>query len=412
MHHLSIEKIRNDFPILKTKTKGKPLIFLDNASTSQKPAIVIRAVDEFYKKYNSNIHRGLYGIAERATKEYEETRKVVADFIGAKDSAEIIFTSGTTEAVNLTAFSWGEKNVKRGDNIITTVSEHHSNFVPWQQLAKRKKANFLVSPILADGTIDQNSLLKLITNKAKLIAITYISNVLGTINPIGSIIQAIRKKNKNAKILIDGAQAVPHLPINVKLLDCDFLVFSGHKMLGPNGIGTLYAKREILENMPPFLYGGHMVKAVNIKDAAFNDVPWKFEAGTQNIAGVIGLKTAINYLKSVPDKETSRYLQEIAQYAVAQLLTIPGIIIYGKTGGKGRIGTVSFNIKGAHPHDLAQILGNNNICVRAGHHCAMPLHRALGIASSIRASFYIYNTKEEVEILKKTLLKARRILNN
>ncbi|KKQ76419.1 MAG: Cysteine desulfurase, partial [Parcubacteria group bacterium GW2011_GWC1_38_6] len=402
--------IKNDFPILKTKFNGKPLIFLDNAATSQKPQSVIDTVKEFYESYNSNIHRGIYHIAEKATEKYGETRKIVANFINAKNNSEIIFTSGTTEAINLVAFSWGNQNLRKGDNIITTISEHHSNFVPWQQLAKRKKAQFLVSPVTKEGAIDQTSLIKLISKKTKLVAIPFASNVLGNIHPVRTIIQKIKNKNPKVRVLIDGAQAAPHLKINVRSIDCDFFAFSGHKMLGPSGTGVLYARQEILESMPPFITGGHMIKNVDTQKATFNDLPWKFEAGTQNVAGVIGLGAAINYLNRISMKKVRKYLEDLTEYALAQLNTIPGITIYGIANPKKRVSTFAFNIKGVHSHDLAQVLGDNNICIRAGHHCAIPLHHFLGITDSARASFYIYNTKQEVDELKIRIVQAKKLI--
>jgi len=394
----------------KTKFNGKPLIFLDNAATSQKPQSVIDTVKEFYESYNSNIHRGIYHIAEKATEKYGETRKIVANFINAKNNSEIIFTSGTTEAINLVAFSWGNQNLRKGDNIITTISEHHSNFVPWQQLAKRKKAQFLVSPVTKEGAIDQTSLIKLISKKTKLVAIPFASNVLGNIHPVRTIIQKIKNKNPKVRVLIDGAQAAPHLKINVRSIDCDFFAFSGHKMLGPSGTGVLYARQEILESMPPFITGGHMIKNVDTQKATFNDLPWKFEAGTQNVAGVIGLGAAINYLNRISMKKVRKYLEDLTEYALAQLNTIPGITIYGIANPKKRVSTFAFNIKGVHSHDLAQVLGDNNICIRAGHHCAIPLHHFLGITDSARASFYIYNTKQEVDELKIRIVQAKKLI--
>lgn len=403
--------IRKDFPILKTKAKGKTLVFLDNAATSQKPKAVIQTIKEFYESYNSNIHRGVYYIAEKATERYENTRSLVADFIGAKNSSEIIFTSGTTEAINLVAFAWGEQNIQKGDEIITTIAEHHSNFVPWQQLAKRKNAKFIVSSILPDGTIDQNTLIKNVSKKTKIIAIALASNMLGVINPVRTIIQKIKEKNPKTKVVVDAAQAAPHLKINVQQLGCDFLAFSGHKMLGPNGIGVLYAKKDILEGIPPFLTGGHMIKSVNTKETSFNNIPWKFEAGTQNIAGVIGLGAAINYLEKLSFPRIKKYLETLTKYALRELQAIAGLEIYGTKDAKKRISTIAFNVKGIHSHDLSQILGDQNICIRSGHHCTMPLHHYLGLTDSARASFYIYNTEEEVDKLVSGIIKAKKLFS-
>ncbi len=403
--------IKKDFPIVGKKINGKPLVFLDSASTSQKPRQVLEKVREFYENYNANIHRGVYAISEKATEEYEHVRTKVADLIGAQDPQEIVFTRGTTESVNLVAYTWGEANVKRGDNIVTTIMEHHSNFVPWQEVCKKKGAQFRVAPITKHGVLDLPKLYHLVDKRTKLVAFTHASNMLGTIHPAALITRKIKTRNKNVTILIDGAQAVPHLAVDVQKLGCDFYVFSGHKMLAPTGVGVLWARKELLEEMPPFLTGGHMIIEVTTKYARWNDVPYKFEAGTQHIAGVIGLGAAIDYLTILGMAKVRQHEMELTRYAFSKLLRFPGIEIYGPTNIKNRTGVISFNIRDIHSHDLASFLDEKGIAIRAGHHCTMPLHReALGIEASARVSFYIYNTKEEIDRLVEGLYKAKKIL--
>ncbi len=406
------KKVRKDFPIFERKIRGKPLIYLDSAATSQKPNSVIEAISDFYRNYNANIHRGIYQIAEEATKAYEQVREKTAKFIGAKSSSEIIFTRNTTESINLVAYTFGRENLKSGDNVIVTLMEHHSNFVPWQELCKRKGARFLAAEITKEGKLDLDKFLKLIDKKTKLIALAHISNMLGTINPIEEIIRRVKKKNRDVKVLVDGAQGIAHLKVDVAALDCDFYAFSSHKMLGPTCVGVLFVKKDILETLPPFLTGGHMVKAVSVKETIFNDLPWRFEAGTQNIAGVIGLGKAIDYLEKISLKEIKGYLKNLTAYALTELGSIEGIEIYGPKNPKERASLISFNLRGAHPHDLAQFLDRENIAVRAGHHCALPLHHFFGIDASLRASFYIYNLKEEVDKLKEALVEAKKFFHS
>src|SRR3989338_5866373 len=377
-----IINIRKDFPIFNT---GKKLIYLDNAATSQKPSIVIDALHFFYSKSNANVHRGIYTLSEEATIKYEEAHKKVAGFINAKSFREIVFVRNTTEAINLVAYSWGRKNIAKGDVIILSQMEHHSNIVPWQLLAREKGAIIKYAEIDNRGKLRIESLESLLKGKVKLVAITQMSNVLGTINPVKKITSMAHKAG--AIILIDGAQGVPHEPTDVQDIGCDFYAFSGHKMLGPTGVGVLYGKKEILNDMPPFLGGGDMIRSVSFEEARWNDLPWKFEAGTPAIAEGIALGVAIDYLKS---------------------LGMTKIKIYGHLAEE-RGGIVSFNLKDVHPHDVASVLSSENVAIRAGHHCAQPLHDRLGVSASSRASFYIYNTTDEIDDLVNGLKKARKI---
>lgn len=402
---------RKDFPILKRKIRGKPLIYFDNGATSQKPKQVIKAVSDFYAKHNANIHRGAYRISEEAALLYEKTREKSAEFIGADFPEEIVFTKGATEAINLAAKSWGEKNIKRGDNIVTTVMEHHSNFVPWQIIAKRKRAELRIVGTTKKGGFSLEEFNKLADKKTKLVALTHASNTLGSILPVEKVAGIIKTRKLGAKLLVDATQTVPHLPVSVKKLGCDFLAFSGHKMLGPTGVGVLFAKKEILEGMPPFLFGGQMIKEVSSKETSFNDIPWKFEAGTPNIAQVVGLGKAVDYLKEIGLEKIKRYEEHLTDYALGKLNSFKNIEIYGPENPKKRIGIIAFNLKGVHSHDLATLMDQEGIAIRAGHHCAMPLHReVLGVESSSRISFYLYNVKEEIDRFLEALKKAQRIL--
>lgn len=409
------QAIRNDFPILRRKINGKQLVYLDSAATSQKPKQVVKATADFYFKHNANTHRGVHQLAEEATEMYELARQKTADFIGAKSAEEIIFTRGATEAINLLARSWGEKNIKRGNNIITTIMEHHSNFVPWQELCKRKKAQLRAAPITKDGRLELKKFYSLIDKKTKLIAIAHASNVLGTINPMAEISRCLKSiiSNLKPKLFVDGAQAIPHMPINVQKLGCDSYAFSGHKMLGPTGVGVLYARKEILEEMTPFLFGGHMIRKVSSKKAAeWNDIPWRFEAGTASIAQVIGLGAAMDYLRKIGMKRIAECEHSLTLYALNKMKNIKGMEIYGPQTANERAGVISFNISGVHPHDLATLLDQKGIAVRAGHQCAMPLHReALGIEASARASFYFYNTKDEIDKLVSALKSIQKMFN-
>ncbi|MCX7795735.1 MAG: cysteine desulfurase [bacterium] len=404
-----VYKIRNDFPILKEKINGKKLVYLDNAATTQKPLSVINATSDYYKHYNANVHRGVYTLGAIATQEYERIRKKVADFIGAEESSCIVFTKGTTEAINLVAYGWGRKFLRDGDEVILTIMEHHSNIVPWQILARERGIKLKFIPLRDDGTLDMDSFYSSISEDTKLISITYVSNVLGTINPIGEIVKIAH--NIRAKVLIDGAQGIPSIPTNVKNLDVDFLAFSAHKMLGPTGIGILYSKREILEEMEPLLGGGEMIKRVSIFDSIWADIPYRFEGGTPNIAGVIGFGEAIDYLNNLGMDEVFKHEKILTAYALEMLSSLDGITIYGPKDINLRSSIISFNYKKVHPHDVATILDQNGIAIRAGHHCAQPLHDALGISASCRVSLYVYNTKEEIDCLIKSLEKVEKIFS-
>ncbi|HKZ50028.1 MAG TPA: cysteine desulfurase [Candidatus Nanoarchaeia archaeon] len=401
-----MQSIKADFPILKTKINGKSLVYLDSAATSQKCSAVIEAEKEFYETINANVARTVHTLGERATKAYEDARKKVADFIGAEPE-EIIFTRNATEAINLVANCLSGE-LKSGDEILTTVMEHHSNIVPWQLVAEKTGAKVRYAEILPDGTLHKELMWHMMNNRTKLVTITHVSNVLGTINPVKDIVKAANEFG--ALTLIDAAQSVPHMPINVKELDCDFLAFSGHKMLGPTGIGVLYGKREILEQMPPFLGGGEMIREVTLEKTTYNDLPHKFEAGTPNIAGAVALGAAVDYLRNLDMKKVHKHEQELTEYALTRLKEIPQLEIYGPTDVEIRGSVVSFNVKGIHPHDVAQILDSEGIAIRSGHACAMPLMNKLGVESVCRASFYIYNTKEDVDALVKGLLKVKAVM--
>jgi len=397
-------KIKNDFPILKQKINGKPLVYLDSAATSQKPSSVIEAEKQFYETTNANVGRSVHHLAEKATVEFEKAREKVTKFVDALPE-EIIFTKNTTESINLVANSLG---FKHGDEILTTVMEHHSNLVPWQVVAENKGAVVKYVSITNDGRLDLVSLQKLLTKKTKLVAITHVSNVLGTINPIKEIVKLAKKVG--ALTLIDGAQAAPHLLVDVKNLDCDFYAFSAHKMLGPTGVGVLYGKKEVLQKLSSFLTGGHMIKEVTLEKTTFADAPQKFEAGTQNIAGIIAFGAAIDYLAEIGMETVRKHETELTKYTLEKLSKIESITIYGPKDVEIRSGVVSFNIKGAHPHDVAQILDSEGIAIRSGHACAMPLMKLLGVESVCRASFYIYNTKEDVDKLVEGLEKVKRVM--
>jgi len=401
---MNIEKLRKDFPILDVKVHGKPLVYLDNAATSQKPKQVIDAVKNYYESYNANIHRSIHKLGEEATAAYEAAHKKAAGFINA-DFEEIVFTKNTTESINLLAYSL-TNNLKAGDEIVISQMEHHSNFVPWQQLAIRNNLKLKFIKINKEGLLDEESIKENITKKTKIISLVHVSNVLGTINDVGEIGKIAHEND--AFFIVDGAQSVPHMPVDVKKLDCDFLAFSGHKMLGPTGIGVLYGKKNLLENMQPFLYGGEMIKEVKFENTKFNELPWKFEAGTMNIAQAIGLGAAIDYLDKNGMKNIENHEKKLVKYAYERLSEIKEIEIYGPDAEK-RSGLVAFNVKGVHAHDTAQILDGEGIAIRAGHHCAMPLHSVLGIVASARASFYLYNTQEEVDKLVEGIKKVIKV---
>ncbi|EEJ0015108.1 cysteine desulfurase [Listeria innocua] len=394
---IDIQKIRADFPILDQEINEKPLAYLDNAATSQKPKQVIEALTHYYEFDNANVHRGVHTLAARATDAYESARGKVAKFIHAREVAEIIFTRGTTSAINLVVDSYAEANIEAGDEIVISYLEHHSNLIPWQQLAKRKGAVLKYIELEEDGTISVEQAKKTIGEKTKIVALAHVSNVLGTITPIKEIAAIAHKFG--AVILVDGAQAVPHMEVNVVDLDADFYAFSGHKMMAPTGIGALYGKRELLDAMEPTEFGGEMIDFVELYDSTWKELPWKFEAGTPIIGGAIALGAAIDYLAEVGLANIHAHEQELASYAIEEMSKIEGITIYGPKDASKRCGLVTFNLEGAHPHDIATILDEDGIAIRAGHHCAQPLMKWLDVSSTARASFYIYNTKEEIDAL-------------
>lgn len=404
---MDIREIKKDFPIFE---HDPHLVYLDSTATSLKPRSVIEALDRYYNEYSANIYRGVYEISERATVEYERTRTVVADFIHAKPE-EIVFTRNTTESINLVAYALGRIIVEEGDEIVTTITEHHSNFVPWQQLAFENGADFKVVDVDENNNLLFERLEKIITKKTKIVAFTHVSNVLGIVNPVKAIISKIKEINPRVIVVIDGAQAVPHLPVNVSDLGCDFYAFSSHKMLGPTGVGVLWGKHEHLLDMPPFNFGGEMIREVHIEKTVFKDPPQKFEAGTPHIAGVIALKEAIEYLKKIGLETIHVHEQSLAQYAIKILQEeFKNTIHILVPEHAHKSGIVSFTFHGYHPHDIAQILDEDHICIRAGHHCAMPLHNRLHLQATARASFYLYNTQEDVDKLVSGLLKVKKIL--
>lgn len=394
---IDIQKIRADFPILAQEINEKPLAYLDNAATSQKPKQVIEALTHYYEFDNANVHRGVHTLAARATDAYEAARGKVAKFIHAREVAEIIFTRGTTSAINLVVDSYAEANIEAGDEIVISYLEHHSNLIPWQQLAKRKGAVLKYIELEEDGTISVEQAKKTIGEKTKIVALAHVSNVLGTITPMKEI--AAIAHQFGAVILVDGAQAVPHMEVDVVDLDADFYAFSGHKMMAPTGIGALYGKRELLDAMEPTEFGGEMIDFVELYDSTWKELPWKFEAGTPIIGGAIALGAAIDYLAEVGLANIHAHEQALASYVIEEMSKIEGITIYGPKDASKRCGLVTFNLEGAHPHDIATILDEDGIAIRAGHHCAQPLMKWLDVSSTARASFYIYNTKEEIDAL-------------
>lgn len=404
---LDIDKIREDFPILKRKINGKPLIYLDNAATTQKPRQVIDALTKYYEYHNANIHRAAHTLSEEATSAYEEVRDKVARFINAERS-EVVFVRNATEAINLIAYTWARTNIGEGDKILITEMEHHSNIVPWQLLAKEKKALLEYIRVGDDGMLILDDMYNIIaSNKVRVLSFSQMSNVLGSITPVKDMIKYAHEHDITT--IVDGAQSVPHMPVNVKELDCDFMAFSAHKMLGPTGVGILYAKKEYLEVMPPFLGGGDMIKEVHKYETKWNDLPWKYEAGTPNIADVIAFGAAIDYLSMIGMENIRDHEKRLTEYALDRLSSIKGLEIYGSLDAEKRGGIVSFNLGDIHPHDLATILDEDGIAIRSGHHCAQPLMDKLNVAATSRASFYLYNTKEEIDALASSLERARMI---
>ncbi len=403
----SAAAIRHDFPILSRQVHGKPLVFLDSAVSSQKPLAVIEAMNVYYRTTHTNVHRGVYELSEEATAAMEKARVKVARFINARQSKQVIFTRNTTEGINLVAYSWGNANIHQGDLIVLTEMEHHSNLVPWQLLAQRTSARLEFVPITDDGLLRLDVYEQLLQQQPKLVAFTHVSNVLGTINPAKQMIAQAHAAG--AIVLLDGAQSVPHLPVDVQDLDVDFLCFSGHKMLGPTGIGVLYGRRDLLEAMPPFLGGGSMIRKVELRQSTWDDLPWKFEAGTPAIAESIGEGAAVDYLTDLGMENVRRHEQEITRYAIEQLRSVPGLTIYGPDA-EHRSGVTAFTLGDIHPHDLSSILDQEmGVAVRAGHHCTQPLHQRLNVAATARASFYVYTIPEEIDVLVKGLHKALQI---
>jgi len=401
-----VDTIRKDFPILDTKANGKPLIYLDNAATSQKPLRVINAIKDYYEATNSNIHRGAHYLANKATEAYESSRQAIATHINAKSAREINFVRGTTEAINLVAYTYGRKFIKAGDEIITNTMEHHSNIVPWQMLCEETGATLRAIPINDKGEIIFEEYLKLLSPKTKLVSIAYVSNSLGTINPVEKIIAEAHKVG--AKVFIDGAQALPHMKVDVQTLDCDFLGFSGHKVFGPTGIGILYGKEELLNAMPPFMGGGEMIKSVSFKGTTYNELPYKFEAGTPHIEGGIVLGEAINYINEIGLDNIAAYEHELLVYGTQKLSQIEGLRIIGTAEHKSSV--ISFLVNNIHPYDLGVLLNEQGIAIRTGHHCCQPLMDRLGIEGTCRASFAFYNTKEEIDQLAIAITRAVKVL--
>jgi len=400
---MNTAQIRQLFPILHQDINGHPLVYLDSAATSQKPISVIEAVKRYYELDNANVHRGVHSLGSRATDAYEGAREKVARFINAKSNEEIIFTRGTTTAINLVASSYARAVCKEGDEIVITAMEHHSNLIPWQQVAKVTGATLKYIPLQPDGAILMEDVEKTITANTKIVAITYVSNVLGVVNPVKEIAEIAHRHG--AKILVDGAQSTPHMKVDMQKLDCDFYAFSGHKMCGPTGIGVLYGKKTLLNNMEPIEFGGEMIDYVDLYNSTWKELPWKFEGGTPIIAGAVGLGAAIDFLEEIGMDAIEQHSKDIATYAMEKLTAIEDLSVYGPLNN--RAGLITFNLGDVHPHDLATVLDSEGVAVRAGHHCCQPLMRWLNVSSTARASFYLYNTEEDVDRLAVALLKTK-----
>src|SRR3954463_3754365 len=403
--------VRRDFPILEQEINGHPLVYLDSASSSQKPRIVIDAFADYYREYNANVHRGIYTIGEKSTAAYERARAIAARFINAPDAHEVVFTRNATEAINLVSYSWGRKNIGRGDAIVLTEMEHHANLVPWQLLVQEKDADLEFIPITDDGLLRLDVLEVLLRLKPRLVAFTHVSNTLGTINPVAEMIEMAHAAG--ALVLVDGAQAVPHVPVDVQALGADFYAFSGHKMLAPMGSGALWARRELLEAMPPFLAGGEMIREVHLRRSEWNDIPWKFEAGTPAVGDAIGLGVAADYLRDLGMDAVREHERQLVDHALEVLpARVPGIELYGPMDPDARGGVVPFNLPGIHPHDVAQVLDRFGIAVRAGHHCTMPLHERLDLAATARASFSVYTRREDNDRRADGLVEVQRVFGS
>ncbi len=400
--------VKKDFPILKREVNGKLIVYLDSGATSQKPESVLRAEREYYEKHNANVHRGAHTLGDEATQMYQESREKVAKFIGGR-SEEIIFVRNTTEAINLVAYAWGLDNLHAGDVIVTTVMEHHANIVPWQEVARRMGARVEVVGLTEDGQVDMDDYAKKLKLKPKMVAVVHVSNALGTINPVAEMTKMAHKVG--AVVLVDGAQSVPHMKVEMSKLGCDFYAFSGHKMLGPMGIGVLWGRRAIIERMSPFLTGGGMIGEVTTTSSTWAEVPEKFEAGTPNVAGAVGLASAIEYLEKLGLDSVREHDQSIVEYTLAELCKVRNLVILGTKNAELRSGSVSFEYQGVHAHDVATVLDSEGVAVRSGHHCTMPLHNRLGVAASIRASFNVYTTKEDIDALVRALAKVKEVFN-
>lgn len=398
-----VEKIRTDFPVLGRPVNNRRLVYLDNAATSQKPGQVIDAVSRFYEQHNANVHRSVHRLAEEATAAYEGAREKVASYVGAPEREGLILTRGTTEGINLVAHAWGRRSLREGDQVVLTEMEHHSNLVPWQLAARDTGAVLRFVPIREDGTLDLEAAGRLIGPRTKMVALTHASNVLGTVNPVRVVAELAH--GAGALVLVDGAQGAPHLPVDVGSLGCDFYAFSGHKMLGPMGIGALWGRPELLDGMDPFMGGGEMIREVHLDSSTWNDLPYKFEAGTPNVGGAVGLGAAVDYLETLGVENVRAHEARLGRLAHARLSGMEGVTVYGPESG--RTGVVSFSMPDVHPHDISQLLDGEGIAIRSGHHCCQPLMRRLDVPATARASFYLYNTEDEVDMLVKAIERAR-----
>ncbi|MGN1385266.1 MAG: cysteine desulfurase [Bacillus sp. (in: firmicutes)] len=407
---MNAAEIRKQFPILDQEVNGHPLVYLDSAATSQKPQVVIDAIDQYYREYNSNVHRGVHTLGTRATDGYEGAREKVRKFINASATEEIIFTKGTTASINLVAASYGRTNIQEGDEIVISMMEHHSNIIPWQQLALQTGATLKYIPLQEDGTISLDDARNMITPNTKIVSIMHVSNVLGVINPIKEIAEIAHENG--AVMVVDGAQGAPHIKIDVQDLNCDFYALSGHKMCGPTGIGVLYGRKHLLESMPPIEFGGEMIDFVDLYDSTWKELPWKFEGGTPIIAGAIGLGAAIDFLESIGLENIEQHEHKLAAYALKRMSEIEGLTIYGPMDASKRAGVITFNLEDVHPHDVATVLDAEGIAVRAGHHCAQPLMRWLKASATARASFYLYNTEDDIDRLVEGLVKTKEYFSN
>ncbi len=405
---MNLQEIRSWFPILEREVNGHPLVYLDNAATTQRPRQVIEAVQRFYETYNANVHRSPHTLSFEATEAYERAHRAVARFIGASSWREVVFVRNATEGLNLFAYAWGLSHLQEGDEIVTTVSEHHSNLVPWQFLARRTGATLRVVDVDDEGRWNPDDIRRELSERTRLVALGHASNITGVVHPVQEVARAAHEAG--ALVVVDAAQSLPHLPVNVQALGADVLVASGHKMLGPMGIGLFWARREVLEEMDPFLYGGNMIQTVTLQEATWNELPWKFEAGTPNVAGAVGLEAALQVLEKVGMEAIYQHEVVLTTYALERLAAIPDVEVYGPRDVHDRIGVISFNLRGIHPHDVAYVLDQQGVAVRSGHHCAQPLLERLGAGNTVRASFYLYNTKEDVDRWIEALQRVRTIL--